>query len=252
LKQERDTRDKSFDFKFEIPTLEEYIEVAQNASNTVGIYPETKKPDWYHENLEISHGVSGWSMEMALVETVKKYGYKNPSDPCFLQSFNFYSLRKLSTLTQLPLIFLMNGQRLVDYDYLPTPDFKDDNYDWKTWPFWENITEICYGIGPDKKLITVDKARKNLFISNLVDASHENNIKVHPWTFRNEDEYLNFDYDLDPYREFQYFYDIGIDGYFTDFSGSLVTFLSQKESAMNSDEKKYLCIFLLALTKWNL
>ena len=26
LKQERDTRDKSFDFKFEIPTLEEYIE----------------------------------------------------------------------------------------------------------------------------------------------------------------------------------------------------------------------------------
>ena len=100
--------------------------VAQNASNTVGIYPETKKPDWYHENLEISHGVSGWSMEMALVETVKKYGYKNPSgknfsvvlnirtknsDPCFLQSFNFYSLRKLSTLTQLPLIFLVEFEK---------------------------------------------------------------------------------------------------------------------------------------------
>lgn len=57
--------------------------VAQNASKTVGIYPETKKPDWYHENLGISQGVSGWSMEMALVETVKKYGYKNPTGKNF-------------------------------------------------------------------------------------------------------------------------------------------------------------------------
>ena len=61
--------------------------MAQEASRTVGIYPETKKPDWYHENLEISQGATGFSMEIALVETVKKYGYKNPTGDNW--SFNF-------------------------------------------------------------------------------------------------------------------------------------------------------------------
>ena len=72
----------------------------------------------------------------------------------------------------------MNGARLESYDYLPTPDFNSKDYDWQTWSFWENITDICYGIGPDKKLISVDKDRRNLFVSNLVETAHSHNIKV--------------------------------------------------------------------------
>ena len=50
--------------------------------------------------------------------------------------------------------------------------------------------------------------------------AHEKGIRVHPYTWRNENKYLLFDYELDPYHEYRKFFDLGIDGMFTDFSGT--------------------------------
>ena len=61
----------------------------------------------------------------------------------------------------------------------------------------------------------------------MVDAAHHHNVGVHPYTFRNEDEHLLWDYEMDPYREYELFYNITIDGYFTDFPGSLHKFMKQ-------------------------
>ena len=55
------------------------------------------------------------------------------------------------------------------------------------------------------------------FESNLISTAHSYGVKVHPWTFRNENKYLLYDYESDPYLEYEKFYQLGVDGYFTDF-----------------------------------
>ena len=51
----------------------------------------------------------------------------------------------------------------------------------------------------------------------MIATAHSYGIKVHPWTFRNENKYLLYDYESDPYLEYEKFYQLGVDGYFTDF-----------------------------------
>lgn len=48
---------------------------------------------------------------------------------------------------------------------------------------------------------------------------------MHPYTFRNENQFLHFNFSQDPYKEFDYWInEIGVDGLFTDFTGSLHQF----------------------------
>ncbi|KAF2592612.1 hypothetical protein F2Q70_00044601 [Brassica cretica] len=45
---------------------------------------------------------------------------------------------------------------------------------------------------------------------------------VHPYTYRNENEFLHLNFSQDPDKEYEYWInEIGIDGLFTDFTGSL-------------------------------
>ena len=46
--------------------------------------------------------------------------------------------------------------------------------------------------------------------------------QVHPYTYRNENQFLHFNFSQDPYKEYEYWIkEIGVDGLFTDFTGSL-------------------------------
>ena len=53
--------------------------------------------------------------------------------------------------------------------------------------------------------------------------------QVHPYTFRNEDQFLAFDYGTDPYKEYEMFISLGVDGLFTDFPGSFSNYLELME-----------------------
>jgi glycerophosphoryl diester phosphodiesterase len=54
------------------------------------------------------------------------------------------------------------------------------------------------------------------------EAVNHDTLQVHPYTFRNENQYLHFDFHQDPYAEYEYWLnEIGVDGLFTDFTGSL-------------------------------
>ena len=49
--------------------------------------------------------------------------------------------------------------------------------------------------------------------------------QVHPYTYRNENQFLHFNFHQDPYAEYDYWINkIGVDGLFTDFTGSLYNF----------------------------
>ncbi|MGD1807754.1 glycerophosphodiester phosphodiesterase family protein [Dapis sp. BLCC M126] len=85
--QSRDYRDQNFNGLFEIPTLEEVIELVQRVEAetgvAVGIYPETKHPTFFDEQ--------SLSLEEPLIQTLQDTGFTDPNR-IFIQSFEFANL----------------------------------------------------------------------------------------------------------------------------------------------------------------
>ena len=92
--QSRDFRSPDFDGAFEIPTLQEIIELVRETEaetgRSVGIYPETKHPSFFDEQ--------GLSLEEPLVATLQETGFTNRtrSSRIFIQSFEVSNLIDLS------------------------------------------------------------------------------------------------------------------------------------------------------------
>ncbi|HYN51333.1 MAG TPA: glycerophosphodiester phosphodiesterase family protein, partial [Thermoleophilaceae bacterium] len=53
--------------------------------------------------------------------------------------------------------------------------------------------------------------------------AHERGLLVHPYTFRNEQGRLASDYNGNPINEYLRFYEIGVDGMFSDFPDTAFT-----------------------------
>jgi glycerophosphoryl diester phosphodiesterase len=64
----------------------------------------------------------------------------------------------------------------------------------------------------------VDEADRRLTApSDLVQRAHARGLLVHPYTFRNEQKRLAYDYKGNPIDEYLRFYELGVDGLFSDF-----------------------------------
>lgn len=201
-------RDPNFDDKFQIPTLEEFIQVAKSARRPIGIYPEAKDPQWVN-SLDILQQAKT-TFEDLLVDVLHRNGYLTRKSPCYIQSFSEDSIRAMSTKTKLPLIMLMATPLPVPEDEL------------------EALSKICYGIGVHKYMIqpVIDNILQDP--TDLVANAHKYNLKVHGYTFKNEDEYLAWNFTQDPYNEYETYFNTQIDGYFTDFPSTLKRFLDVK------------------------
>ena len=66
--------------------------------------------------------------------------------------------------------------------------------------------------------------------------AHEKGLLIHTWTFRNDDSGYGF---TDPKQEMTYYYDLGVDGLFTDFAdfGVEARDASINASAVNSNNQ---------------
>ena len=88
-------RDQSFNGKYQIPTLQEVLDLAKSegakAGRTVGVYPETKHPT-YHVRL-------GLPLEDRLLAVLAQYGYTSKTSPVIVQSFEVSNLKYLRTKT---------------------------------------------------------------------------------------------------------------------------------------------------------
>lgn len=223
--QNNDVRDPRFDGQFEISTLEELIQIVQNANRTIGLHLETKSPRWIN-SLPL---MANTTVEKILVDVLNRYGYKKNSDPCFLQSFEEDSLYRLKELTDLPLV------RLI---YVPELNMSDARL--KVW------AESFYGIGPWKEAVrpfwSSDKGYKNNLgePTDLVERAHRYGLLVHAYTFRNEDKYLAWDFNQDPVNELEMYIDMGVDGLFTDFPETLKRYLDsvyhEQDQCISSSE----------------
>lgn len=212
-------RNHTYDNQFKIPTLQEVIDLTKQKSievgRVIGIYPETKHPTYFQSiNLPL---------EECLVSILHKNGCKNRNAPIFIQSFEVENLRQLRQLTDLPLIQLLGDKKMQPYDFL----IKGEN---RTYGDFTNpreltkIAEYADGVGVDKRLI-VPTAEDNWLkpATTLIEDAHAVNLQIHAWTFRNEKQYLAPNYQGQPQTEYEHFFQLGIDGVFSDFPDFAVT-----------------------------
>ena len=174
-----------FDGQFEIPTLQEIIDLAKSLEasqqRVIGLYPETKHPTHFQQlNL---------AMEEPLVATLKRNGYDSAEAPVYIQSFEVDNLQKLSKLTAIRLVQLLwvEGQPYdqqvlgsgLDYQQMITPEGL------------KNIARYASGIGPEKGMIIPRDTTGNLTEpTSLVRDAHAAGLRVHPYTFRAENAFL--------------------------------------------------------------
>jgi glycerophosphoryl diester phosphodiesterase len=234
-------RPQQFNGRFEIPTLEEVIALVKRKSNehgrTIGIYPETKHPT-YHRDL-------GLPLEPRLVHVLRAAGWDRRRDPVFIQSFEQSNLKRLNRMTRVRLVQLVDANAVLPDGTLEYVAPFDRPYDWtvsgdpeleaRTFGFFatdeglEEISRYADGIGPWKRYIVStlgtgpDSERTLAPPTDLIDRAHEHGLVVHTWTFRNEQSRLVSDYEGNPVNEYLQFYELGIDGVFSDFPDTAVT-----------------------------
>jgi glycerophosphoryl diester phosphodiesterase len=200
-------QNKVYDGLFTIPTLEEIIDVAECKSlelgRIIGIYPETKHPTYFK------------SIDLPLEDNLLTI-LNSINLPVFIQSFEVSNLQELAKKTNLPLVQLINDSG-KPYDFLVTGDHRT-YHDLVTKTGLIEIAKYAQAIGVNKNLlIPRDISTKLLLPTSLVNDSHAANLLVHAWTFRNEDFFLPLDFQKNPQGEYEMFFNLGIDGVFSDY-----------------------------------
>lgn len=184
-------QNRPYDGQFMIPTFDEIMQLVVDTNRRradtarLGVYPETKHPAHFA-------GI-GLPLEHSVLDTLARFDYTAEGCPVFIQSFDPRNLRQLRDMTRLPLIQLLEHE-LGDL---------------------RAIAEYADGIGIAKAMGTAAGVR----------AAHAENLKVHVWTFRAENEFLPDDLKIgvEPAAhgnleaEIRRFLDRGIDGFFIDF-----------------------------------
>ncbi|MFL6193253.1 MAG: glycerophosphodiester phosphodiesterase [Thermoanaerobaculia bacterium] len=216
-KERLPSRDQSFNGRFEVPSFAEVLDLARRASaekgRTIGVYPETKKPTYFR--------ALGLPLEEPLLEILSAAGYRGRDAAVYIQSFETGNLKELRKRTDLPLIQLLEvSGRPRDFT------IAGDQRTYRDLAAPAGLAEIAGyadGIGPNKRFIVPqDETGRLLPPTTLVDDAHRAGLRVHPWTFRSDDPFLAPEYGGDPAREYRRFFELGVDGLFSDFPDAAV------------------------------
>ena len=240
-------REQAFNGKFEIPTLDEVIELVQRKSREegrrIGLYPETKHPT-YHQQI-------GLPLEDRLLQVLRRHGLDHRNAPVFIQSFETANLKYLHGKTSVRLVQLVDANDVKPDGSLDfTPPY-DKPYDWvvsgrqglfKDLLTPQGLAEVrtyADGVGPWKTYLIssackqvsngacmdvtgdglVDERDRVLLPpTSVVADAHAAGLLVHPYTFRSEQKRLTGSFAGNPVNEYLAFYELGVDGVFSDFA----------------------------------
>ena len=226
-------RSKEFDGMFSIPTFQEMIEVVKSESSargrTVGIYPETKHPT-FHEG-------RGLKITDKVLEILTLNGWNNADAPVYLQSFEVSNLQYARSKSTVKIVQLIDADDVDNdgnitlappsaqpFDFVVSKNPQTFKY-LTTNEGLDFVKTYANGIGPWKPYIIPyrNNTKERLKPTDLVQRAHARNLVVHPFTFRKEPFRLLKDYNGDFQAELKDFYDLGVDGLFTDFSEEAVS-----------------------------
>lgn len=188
-------RSHDYDGRFEIPTFEDVIALAQRLGRErgrpVGIYPETKHPTYFRS--------LGLPLEDRLLATLEGHGWNSRESPVFIQSFEPGNLRALRPRTAVQLI------ELIELGPIDDARLRD-------------IASYANGIGVNTRLVIPAGPDSRLLPpTDLIARAHTAGLAVHVWTLRQEPAFLSPTYEGRFEAEFEQFLDLGVDGIFTDF-----------------------------------
>jgi len=192
--QPRAGRDAAFDGRYEIPTFVEVLTLAARRADErgrpIGVYPETKHPGWFAE--------IGLDFEAPLKAALEGFD----AGPVYVQSFEPEILKRLQGSLDATLVQLVypEGYAVGGEPNIALEDLKD----------WADA------VGPWKGLL-LDLAGAP---TGFVAEAHRLGLAVHPWTFRDDDPPPGGDA---PRAEIARYFDLGVDGVFTDFPDTAVS-----------------------------
>ena len=150
---------------------------------------------------------NGKDISRIVINILTKYGYKEKSDNCILQCFDWKELNRIRNElgSELFLVQLLeDGETSIPLD---------------------RIAKYADGIGPSYLQILEGKDSNGKWIFNsLIRDAHELGLIVHAYTFRMDE--------LGPFSTFNEMLDIGfngmkLDGIFTDFPDKAFAFLKK-------------------------
>ncbi len=255
-------RDHQYDGQFKIPTLEEVIELAKTKSRetgrTIGIYPEIKHST-YHNTVRDQNGrrlYGKYSFENRLLLKLHQNFGNSACAPVFIQSFEVANLQYLSRKTLIQLVQLIDADDVnadgslslvapykQPYDFVVSGDTRTFA-DLLTDKGLSFVKSYADGIGPWKPYLVKTVAdgidrnhdgqitindRRVEGSSGVIEKAHEKGLLVHTWTFRNDASGYGFS---DPQQEMTYYFDLGVDGLFTDYAD---TGVAARDASTNVD-----------------
>ena len=187
-------RDQSHNGRYGIPSYAQILQLAASESTrldrTIGTYPETKHPSWQRS--------IGLPLEETLLALLADYGYRTAAAPVIIQSFESGNLQMLRRQTGVRLMQLI--------------DEKPQQADWLSAAGLARIASYADGIGPWKG---------HILGSHLVADAHLAGLFVHPWPFRQEQQFWAVGMHSAE-AEYQAFFAAGVDGVFSDFADKAV------------------------------
>jgi glycerophosphoryl diester phosphodiesterase len=194
----------------------------------VGIYPEIKAPSF--------HRREGKDISLIVLKELKALGYSKKQHKLYLQSFDANELKRIDKILMPKLKMDLKLVQLIAntswgltkvYSAKGTTNY---SYDWMfKATAMQKIADYAEGIGPYKRMLITMKSSKNkLIITPMLQRAHQAGLVVHPYTFRLDkgrvEKYADsFEHMLDIF-----YFELGVDGVFTDFPDRAVNFLKGK------------------------
>lgn len=245
--QARTDRDQQYDGLYQIPTLDEVIALAKRKSaqtgRNVGIYPEIKHST-YHAEFKDKNDHKLFGLHYFENKLIRKLHHEYGDTACapvFIQSFEVSNLQYLSRITSIKLVQLLDADDVnadgsislvapykQPYDFVVNGDTRSFA-DLLTAKGLDFVKTYADAIGPWKPYLVktvadgIDRNGDGKITINdrridgstgVIEMAHQRNLLVHTWTFRNDASGYGF---ADPKQEMTYYFDLGIDGLFTDF-----------------------------------
>ena len=213
-------RNTLYDGRYQVPTFQEIIDLVKRLDRElhrdIGIYPETKHPTYFR--------AEGLPLEGLLVQTLNRNGLNHPGAKVFVQSFEISNLKALNKVLRVPLVQLLDSPNLKPGDVLAAGGTTTYG-DLATAAGLKGVAQYADGVGPSKDyIIPRDASGHSLAPTSFVADAHAAGLVVHPYTFRNENQFLPLEdrRGSDPnaygnaFAEDQRFFAAGVDGIFTD------------------------------------
>ncbi len=220
----------AFNDQFEIPTLQEVIDLAkaQTAAKgrTIGIIPETKHPSYFQS--------IGLPLEPALLAVLEKNGWNHREAPVIVQSFEVANLKAIAQKSTVRLVQLINSSGRP-WDFVQEGAANTRGYaDMATAEGLKEIARYAYAVGPYKEWVIPQLRDAKGVATGLgqptrfATDAHAAGLKITIWTLRPENAFLPVSLQGSPgtdtrargnsVAEIRAYLDAGVDGFFTDDS----------------------------------